>query len=205
MLSKKRGVTIAIQKDGRLTQPSLDFIAKNEVDNNLSKENSRLDYIHYGKNTIIFLKYGDILPAVVNDIVDCGIIGSDILIESSAEWDGLKSSSLHFAKCRLALAVKDNSQIKNICDLQNKQIATKFPLTTKLYLDKNNVISKIYKVQGSCEVFSYLNFTDAIVDIVETGKSLKAYNMKVLEYLMNIEAILIYKDENKIRKLLSNV
>ncbi len=196
---------IAIQKEGRLMQPSIDFIEKNESSNKIKKDDPRLDYAHYGKDLITFLKYSDILPAVVNGIVDCGIIGSDVLIESSAEWDGLKSTNLRFAKCKLTLAVKDNSQIKSVRGLQGKQIATKFPLITKLFLDKNSVVSKIYKVQGSCEVFSYLEFADAIVDIVETGESLRAYHMKPIEYIMDIEATLIYKDKDKVQKLLNSI
>lgn len=181
----------AIQKNGRLTQPSIDFLSGYGY-NIGQRDHPRHDFINSGSDTFVFLKYADILPAVTNKIVDFGIIGFDTVEDSDKLV--VKYEHLGIAWCKVVLAVKRNSQYHKVEDLNGKIIASKFPLITKKYLDRAGIKASVYLVNGSCEVFSHLNYADGIIDIVETGTSLASYNMKPIDKILDIDAILIYTD-----------
>jgi len=188
----------AIQKDGRLTESSINFLKSNGIDFGV-KDHPRHDHIHKGENTFVFLKYNDIVPAVLNNIVDFGIVGSDTIDEM--EDSRLKCFHLELAKCKIVLAVNNKSGYNKTSDLNGKTIVSKFPNISKKYLNDNKVTANIHQVHGSCEVFTHIHFADAIIDIIETGTSLVSYDMKIIDQISEVEAVLVCRSNEDAKQL----
>jgi ATP phosphoribosyltransferase len=120
---------------------------------------------------------------VEDGIIDCGITGNDWVEENSSRV--VKMADLVYAKqsmkpVRWVLAVPNSSGIRSVKDLQGKIIATELVNVTKRYLKKNKVKAEVEFSWGATEVKPKLGI-DAIVEITETGSSLRANDLKILE------------------------
>ena len=181
---------IAIQKSGRLNEKSVQLL-KNC---GLSFENYKSSLISTVSNfplEILFLRDDDIPEYVQDGIADIGIVGENVIAETGVEVSFLQE--LGFGKCTLKLAVQNDSQIKNISDLEGKAIATSYPVILKKFLDENRINSEIRTISGSVEISPGLGLSDAIFDIVSTGGTLKSNGLKPFADVMSSQAILIGK------------
>jgi len=118
--------------------------------------------------------------------LDLGISGDDWIFESKAKV--IEACDLRYAKQKIkkvkwVLAVPEDSKIKSVKDLEGKTISTEAVNLVKDYLKKNKVKAKVEFSWGTTEV-KPPRFADAIVDITETGESLKAHNLKILDTLL---------------------
>lgn len=190
---------LAVQKKGRLTDKSLQLL-----------RNCGLDIEDYSERLIIttrnfeldllFLRDDDIPEYVQDGVADIGIVGEDVLYEKEADVDVIRN--LGYGKCRLALAVPEGKNIKNIQELEGQRIATSFPNLLKSYLNKNNINAKIVEISGSVEIAPSLGVADFICDLVSTGNTLKLNKLVKSFDVFNSQAVLIAnknlnKDENK--------
>jgi ATP phosphoribosyltransferase len=179
---------IAIQKSGRLNEKSVELL-KNC---GLSFENYKSSLISTVSNfplEILFLRDDDIPEYVQDGIADLGIVGENVIGETEVDVSYLQK--LGFGKCTLKLAVQNNSDIRNITDLNGKAIATSYPVILKKFLDKNNINADIRTISGSVEISPGLGLSDAIFDIVSTGGTLKSNGLKPFADVLSSEAILI--------------
>lgn len=129
------------------------------------------------------LRSQEIPKYVENGLLDLGICGDDWIAETNAkvvEVCDLRYAKHEIKKVRWVLAVPENSKIKSVKDLAGKTISTEAVNLVKNYLKKNRVKAKIDFSWGATEVKPPM-FTDAIVDITETGASIKAHNLKILD------------------------
>ncbi len=118
--------------------------------------------------------------------LDAGISGKDWILETKAkviEVCDLKYAKTNIKEVKWILAVPKNSKIKSIKDLKGKTISTEIVNLVKIYLKKNKVKAKVEFSFGATEV-KPPRFVDAIVDVVETGASLKAHNLKILDTIL---------------------
>ena len=133
-----------------------------------------------------WVKPSDVAIYVARGAADLGIAGKDILLEYRPEVYELLDLGL--GKCRMAVAGPSDFREKPGRALR---IATKFPhIAAKYYADKGRDID-IIKLNGSIEIAPILGLSDVIVDIVETGKTLKENDLEVLEEIVPISARLI--------------
>jgi ATP phosphoribosyltransferase len=144
---------------------------------------------------ITFLRTDDIPVLCAEGAIDMGITGSDLLAEASV--DVLTRLALGIGKCRLALCVPDESDIKNPGQLGGKRIATSFPNITRRYLSEHKADAHLVNLGGSVEIMITLGVADAIVDLVETGSTLAANRLRVLAEIGRYESVLI---QNKSRR-----
>jgi ATP phosphoribosyltransferase len=119
---------------------------------------------------------------VADEVLDAGITGQDWIDESGVEV--VEVAELIYAKQKLkpvrwVLAVPEESEYRSVQDLEGKLIATELVKVTKSYFDKNSVNAKIEFSWGATEVKARL--VDAIVDVTETGSSLRANNLRVID------------------------
>jgi ATP phosphoribosyltransferase len=142
----------------------------------------------------IFVRADDIPVLVESGVVDLGITGSDLIIERNANV--LEILPLGYGKCRLCVAVRDGLENEPIDFLKGKTIATSFPVMTQDYFKKNKVEVNCIEMNGSVEIMISLNLAQAIVDIVETGDSLRDHNLKIFREIGVYETTLITKKEN---------
>ena len=132
------------------------------------------------------VKPSDVTIYVENGAADIGVAGKDIILEQGS--DVYELLDLGFGKCRMCVAAPCNYRE----DLERPlRVATKFPNIAKnYYLSKNREI-EIIKLYGSIEIAPLTGLSDVIVDIVETGTTLKENNLEVTETILPISARLI--------------
>ena len=189
----KNRLTIAIQKKGRLFDQSTDLIKKSGInvstkgDNLLAKSNNLpID--------ILFVRSDDIPSLVSNGDADLAIVGENVLIEKSLFKRTYieKIIDLGFSKCRLSFAAPKNNKIKNF---NNMKIAKSYPNTVKKYLKDNNINASVTNIHGSVELTPYIGMSDIICDLVSSGATLEANNLKEIEVILQSQAVLI-KNKN---------
>jgi ATP phosphoribosyltransferase len=138
---------------------------------------------------ITFLRTDDISVLCAEGAIDMGITGGDLIDETGAELTN--RLSLGMGNWRLAMCVPEESKIYQPADLANCRIATSFPHVTQKYLDRHELAAHIVHLTGSVEVMITLGIADAIVDLVETGSTLAANRLMVLDELGRYEAVLV--------------
>lgn len=164
----------AVPKKGRLNEKVMEMLSGAGIE---FHREPRLD-VALCKNlpmTIVFLPASDIAKYVGEGNIDLGITGYDVVEESMV--DVKKIMDLGFGKCKLCVQAPVADEIKNVEDLAGKRIVTSFPALTKKFfgpLDaKKGVETKINFVSGSVEAACGLGLADAVVDLVETGTTMK--------------------------------
>lgn len=138
---------------------------------------------------ITFLRTDDIPVLCAEGAIDLGITGADLVAESGVEL--VERLNLGVGNCRLAVCVPEDGAIKTPKDLANQRVATSFPNVTKGYLAKFGVTAHTVKLTGSVEVMIALGIADAIVDLVETGSTLAANRLRILDEIGTYETVLI--------------
>jgi ATP phosphoribosyltransferase len=145
---------------------------------------------------------------VEDGILDAGLTGRDWVEENAAEVETIVDliyAKQSFGKVRWVLAVPDGSPFQSVKDLEGKIIATELVETTKRYLARNGVKAKVEFSWGATEVKPPV-LADAIVEVTETGSSLRANKLRIVETVLESNTQLIankdsVKDEWKRRKL----
>jgi len=156
----------------------------------------------------MLIRAQEIPKYVASGVIDAGLTGLDWIKENKAKVKEV--TELIYAKegmkpVKWVLAVPNNSKIKNVKDLEGKRIATELVEVTKEYLKKEKVNAKVEFSWGATEVKPpYL--ADAIVELTETGASLKASNLRIVETIMQSTTRFIansksYSDKNKKAKI----
>ncbi|MBF0404423.1 ATP phosphoribosyltransferase [Candidatus Magnetominusculus xianensis] len=123
---------------------------------------------------------------VENGILDCGLTGLDWILEQNA--DVVEAAELNYAKeglkpVKWVVAVPNDSHIKQLGDLNGKRIATELVGHTKRFLENNNITAEVDFSWGATEVKPPL-LADAIVELTETGSSLRANNLRILHTVL---------------------
>jgi ATP phosphoribosyltransferase len=138
---------------------------------------------------ITFLRTDDIPTLCSEGAIDLGITGSDLVEEAQA--DVAVRMKLGVGRCRLAICVPTHSDIEKPSQLKGKRIATSFPNTTQRFLNQHDAPVHLVKLNGSVEVMISLGVADAIVDLVETGSTLAANQLRILTEIGQYETVLI--------------
>lgn len=201
---------IALQRSGRLSEPSLELMQKCGIKFTASKDK----LLCHGENIAIdlLLVRDDDIPNMVNDgICEFGIVGSNVLQEKLLQRDQLGQNAdskniltLDFGACRLALAVPLQSSIQTISDLQDKSIATSYPHLLADYLKQQKINANIHVLSGSVEIAPRLKLADGICDLVSTGSTLAANGLREIETVFNSQAQLI-QTNHKISAIKQNI
>lgn len=144
---------------------------------------------------ITFLRTDDIPVLCAEGAIDMGITGGDLIDETGVELTN--RLALGMGNWRLAICVPEDSKIYQPADLANCRIATSFPHVTQKYLDRHSLTAHIVQLTGSVEVMITLGIADAIVDLVETGSTLAANKLMVLDELGRYEALLVQNPGTK--------
>lgn len=138
---------------------------------------------------IIFVRNSDIPEYVRYGVADYGIVGENLLIEKGLEFDVLRK--LDFAKCDLVVAVPQESDFQTVADLEHERIATSYPKTLAKVLKTRGVSAAIIEIKGSVEICPRLGLSDAVFDISQSGNTLRANGLRVLEKITDSQAVLI--------------
>ena len=135
----------------------------------------------------VLAKAPDVITYVEHGVCDLGIVGKDTILEQGRSF--YEVLDLKFGKCRFALAVKAGSDFYGT--YKTRRIATKYPNVARTFFEKKGMDVDIIKIEGSVELAPILGLADAIVDIVETGATLKANGLVPIEDVAPVSARLI--------------
>lgn len=136
-----------------------------------------------------FLRTDDIPVLCAEGAIDLGITGGDLIEEAGVEVT--KRLALGLGGCRLAICVPEDSAYQSAADLKGTRIATSFPNVTTKYLASHGADCRTVELSGSVEVMIALGVADGIVDLVETGSTLAANRLRVLDTIGHYETELI--------------
>jgi ATP phosphoribosyltransferase len=141
-----------------------------------------------------FLRPRDIALYVGRGIIDVGVTGRDLAIDSGAEFAELLS--LGFGRSRFCFAAP-KGQCSSVSDLNGMRIACSYPELLRTYLEKLNLNCPIVKLDGAVEISIRLGVADAIADVVESGSTLRAAGLEILgDPLISSEALLIARNKD---------
>ena len=172
------------------------------------KDNNR-KLVFYNEQTGVkyfWVKPSDVAIYVERGAADIGVVGKDVLMEQAA--DIYELLDLHMGVCQVAVAAK-TGYVEN--PAYPLRVATKYPNIARRYYNQLNRQIEIIKLNGSIELAALIGLSDVIVDIVETGKTLKENKLTVTETITDSSARLIvnkaaYKfKEAQINELLSKL
>jgi ATP phosphoribosyltransferase len=138
-------------------------------------EASRFDdalLVEAGGNRLIKVRPTDVPVYVEMGAADCGVVGKDMLWESHS--DSYELVDLRFGGCRLVLAAPEDSALAAGSWPPSLRVATKYPHSARRFFDRINVAAELIKLHGSVELAPATGLADAILDIVATGRTLRA-------------------------------
>ena len=179
---------IAITK-GRLLDKSMDLFDQMGLNTAPVRDPGRR-LIHEIPNyplDAVLSKAPDVITYVEQGVCDLGIVGNDTILEKGGSF--YEVLDLGFGRCRFALAVKEGTDFYK--GYKTRRIASKYPNVAKRFFANKGMDVDIIKIEGSVELAPILGLTDAIVDIVETGATLKANGLVPIETVADVSARLI--------------
>lgn len=140
-----------------------------------------------GEIEVVLAKAADVITYVEHGVCDLGVVGKDTILEQGRIFYELLD--LGFGKCRFALAAPKGKDFYH--GYAEKTIATKYPNVTKNFFEKKGMDVRIIKIEGSVELAPLVGLSDGIVDIVETGSTLKENGLEVIGDVVPVSARLI--------------
>ena len=185
---------IAMQKSGRLTEPALDLL--NRCGLTFRQSRDKLFLFGEGEPVDLLLVRDDDIPGLIaQGVCDLGIVGRNVLSEYSltdgreagplAEW-----RSLGFGRCRLSIAVPQEMNYEQPQQLAGLRIATSYPGLLRDWLRNQGVDAGVVTLAGSVEIAPRLGTADLICDLVQSGGTLVANQLREADVLLESEAVL---------------
>lgn len=141
------------------------------------------------KITYIHVKPSDVVTYVEKGVADLGIVGKDTILENENDSEVYELLDLGFGKCKFSVAGlkgKNNYSKKEVL-----KVSTKYPTIAKNYFQSRGQKIEIIKLNGSVELAPIVGLSDVIVDLVETGNTLRANGLEIIEDICNISSRII--------------
>jgi ATP phosphoribosyltransferase len=178
---------IAIQKNGRLSEKSLQLLADCGIRvNNGGKLKAEAANFPL---EVLFLRDDDISQYVEEGVADVGMLGENTVLEKDKNVEIVRQ--LGFAKCRLSLAVSKEVDYTGTDWFEGKKVATSYPKILGDYFKKKGVNATIEIISGSVEIAPGIGLAEGICDIVSSGSTLLANGLKEVEQVLTSQAVLI--------------
>ena len=197
-------ITIALPK-GRIADQTLEIFEK--IFNKKFEFDDRKLIFEQDNFRFLKVRNQDVPVYVSNLAADIGVVGLDVLEEN--EYDVLKLLDLGIGKCKVCIGSHNDYRIDY--DRPDLKVATKMPNIAKKFFAKKAIAIDMIKLYGSIELAPLVGLSDVIVDIVETGSTMKQNNLKVDEIIMDSSAFLIanknsfYQNKSDILNLVTRI
>ncbi len=190
-------IRIALQKSGRLSEESFMLLKRCGI-----KVNQRRDQLFcHSENfplDLLLVRDDDIPSLVMDNVCDFGIVGTNVLEEKSFDRNNNGHSNqinkvreLDFGACRLVIAVPEHLNYQGLENLAGLRIATSYPFLLENFLRKNNIDAHIVVMSGAVEIAPRMGIADIICDLIATGATLEANNLRAVETVFYSQAVLI--------------
>ncbi|MGM8212519.1 ATP phosphoribosyltransferase [Virgibacillus sp. W0430] len=180
-------ITLALAK-GRTAKDTFRLLEKAKIHFPDFHEKSR-KLVFYNENQtikLIFVKAVDVTTYVEKGAADIGIVGKDNILEAQA--DIYELLDLNIGKCKFAVASLEDNSISYTSPLT---VATKYPNVAQTFFNRKGITIDAIKLNGSVELAPLIGMADVIVDIVETGSTLKENGLSTIEDIEEISTRLV--------------
>ena len=187
---------IAIQKSGRLSEPALALLAAA----GLSWQESRDKQFYYGESLpidLLLVRDDDIPGLIADGVCDLGMVGRNVLIEQQYERESRRQPrpfrelrGLGFGRCRLMFGIPESWDWQPDVQLPGKRIATSYPALLGRWLQQRGIDATVVLMSGSVELAPRLGQADLVCDLVSSGGTLSANQLKPVEVVLDSEAVL---------------
>jgi len=180
---------IALAK-GRMMDKSLELLANAGIRFSEDVATSRKLIVDAqdGKHRVVLVKPTDVPTYVEYGAADAGIAGLDVVLESRA--DVVQPLTLDFGRCKLAVAAPKGVALSAL-ENPTVRVATKYPHITMEYFNARGIPVEIIYLSGSIELAPLLGLADRIVDLVESGRTLKENGLEIVEVIVESSARLL--------------
>ena len=181
---------IALAK-GRLLEPSLALLSQSGIvfADDVLKSRKLIFDAEDGRHRIVLVKPADVATYVEYGAADAGIVGRDVLLESAA--DVIQPLALNFGHCKIVVAAPKGVASLNGSDHPTIRVATKYPHITMAYFNARGIPVEIIYLAGSIELAPLVGLADRVVDLVESGRTLKENGLEVIEVIAESSARLV--------------
>lgn len=180
-------IRIALTK-GRLEKDTVALFDRMGLDTSAVKDKGRRLILPVGDNLeVVLAKAADVITYVEHGVCDLGVVGKDTIAEYNGSF--YEVLDLGYGRCRFALAAPKDRDF--FAGYHGKTIASKYPVVARRYFERKGMDVRIIKIEGSVELAPLLGLSDGIVDIVETGSTLKENGLQVVEDILPVSARLI--------------
>lgn len=187
---------VAIQKSGRLGEPARELLASC----GLTWRESRDRLFLYGESLpvdVLLVRDDDIPGLIADGVCDLGIVGRNVLVEHALEREaagrpgGLREwRQLGWGACRLAVAVPEDQGWRGTDQLAGLRIATSYPRTLGRWLEEQGVEAEPVLLNGSVEIAPRLGQADVVCDLVSSGATLRANQLRPVTTVLESEAVI---------------
>ena len=191
-MNENNTLTIALSK-GRIFDETLPLLAAAGIEVLENPDTSRKLILptNHANMRVIIVRASDVPTYVRYGAADFGIAGKDVLIESG-EGGLYQPLDLKIAKCKMMVAVQKGFDYQKVSHAGSRlRIATKYPNIAREHFAQKGVHIDIIKLYGSMELAPLVGLSDAIVDLVSTGGTLRANNLEAVEHICDISSRLI--------------
>ncbi len=197
MHNSEQRIKIAVQKAGRLSERSLDLLERCGLKFTQSKD----QLFCMGENLpvdVLLVRDDDIPGLVSDDICDLGIVGLNTVQEKRLGMvhDGKEARfdqvyALDFGHCRLSIAAPEQTPYKGLASLSGRRVATSYVETLREFLRANGIDAEIVFFSGAVEIAPRLGKSDFVCDLVSTGSTLAANQLREVATVLDSEAVVI--------------
>jgi len=196
MTKPRDRLRIAVQKSGRLSESSQDLLARC----GLKFRQSRDKLFCFGESfpiDLLLVRDDDIPGLIAQGVCELGIVGRNVASEQRIEAESrgeaafVELRELGFGRCRLSIAVPQEDRFEGPQDLAGQRIATSYPQLLGEYLRQHDVTAESVVLNGSVEIAPRLGTADVICDLVQSGGTLVANQLREVVSILESEAVLI--------------
>ena len=181
---------IAVPSKGRLQEPS-EALLKAAGIKYRKRDRSLFSNVDGLQAAILFVRPDDIPLLVAEGAADMGLVGEDLVRENNCVERVNKRLDLGYGHCRLAVATRIVGGAKTVEALKGQKIAASMSVSAREFFRQRNVEVNLLEVTGSVEIMVALGLADAIVDLVESGDTLRDNGLEVIETVAPSQAVLI--------------
>ena len=196
VINVERPIRIALTK-GRLERKTVELFKTMGLDTKELENKGRRLILPVDKYETVLSKAPDVITYVEHGVCDIGIVGKDTIVEHGSSF--YEVIDLNIGKCKFALACPKGTDF--FSGYKRKTVASKYPKVAKEFFESKGMDVEVIKIEGSVELAPLLGLADGIVDIVETGSTLKENGLEVVEDIFPISArVIVNMASMKLRK-----
>jgi ATP phosphoribosyltransferase len=183
-----RPFRLALPSKGSMHAPAVSLARDAGIE---VEANGRALYSHCSQWDIevLFARSDDIPTWVSDGAVEAAVAGRNQLVEAGSQ--ALELLPLGFGRCRLELAVSNDSPVRTAADLNGCRVATAYPITTRGFFRGAGIDVQVVAIHGSVELAPRLDAAEAICDLVSSGETLRSNGLRAIETVLESEAVLL--------------